>query len=106
MSQDSVGHLTTAFAVLLWGRFSDGHGRKPVLLACCAGLAVAITSFGCSKTFLALVLCKFLEGMFKANKPTVKTAFAELSDGDESKMAQAFALMPAVYAASATVGYA
>jgi hypothetical protein len=44
--------------------------------------------------------------MFKANKPTVKTVFAELSDGDESKMARAFALMPAVYAAAATAGYA
>ena len=93
-------------AVLLWGKFSDGYGRKPVLLACSAGLAIAITSFGYSRTFLALVLCKFLEGMFKANKPTVKTVFAELSDGDESKMARAFALMPAVYAAAATAGYA
>jgi hypothetical protein len=53
---------------------------------------------------LALVLCKIFEGMFKANKPTVKTAFAELSEGDESKMAHMFALMPAVYAAGATVG--
>jgi MFS family permease len=99
-----VGYLTTAVAVLLWGKFSDVHGRKPVLLACSAGLAVTTTCFGFSHTFLALVLSKFFEGMFKTNKPTVKTVFAELSDGDESKMAKLFALMPVVYAAGATLG--
>lgn len=103
--QDSVGHLTTAGAVLLWGRVSDFHGRKPILLACSAGLAVAISCFGFSKTFPALVLSKFLEGVFKANKPTVKTALAELSAGDKHKMARAFALMPAIYAAGSTTGW-
>jgi MFS family permease len=99
-----VGHLTTAVAVLLWGKYSDGHGRKPVLLSCSAGLAIAITCFGFSKTYQALIVCKFLEGCFKANKPTVKTSFAEISEGDESRMAKAFALMPVVYAAGAAAG--
>jgi MFS family permease len=103
--QESVGHLTTAVAVLPWGRFSDKRGRKPVLLTCSVGLAVAITGFGYSNTFLALVFFKFLEGLFKANKPTVKTVLAELSEGDESKMARAFSLLPAIYAAAATLGW-
>jgi len=90
--------------VLQWGYYSDYAGRKKVLLASSFGLAVAITCFGFSRTFLSLALSKFLEGVFRVGKPTIKSAAAESCDGDESKMAFFFSLMPIVYAAGAAVG--
>ncbi|KZP05226.1 MFS general substrate transporter [Athelia psychrophila] len=102
--QDSICHLTAAAAVLVWGGVSDHYGRKYVMLACCMGLATSLVGFGSSKTITALIFWKAFQGLFRANKPIIKTAAAELARGDEAKMAKIFGIMPAVYAAAATVG--
>lgn len=102
LSQESSGHLTTAIAVIFWGNLSDSRGRKPVLLICSAGLAVAIICFGFSKTFAALLMSRIMDSMFRA-KPIVKSALADLSNNDEPKMAQAFSLVPAIFALASTV---
>ncbi|KZP23308.1 MFS general substrate transporter [Athelia psychrophila] len=102
--QDSISHLTAAAAVLVWGRFSDHYGRKYILLACCMGLAISLVGFGSSKTITALIFWKAFQGLFKANKPTVKTVVAELARGDEAKMAKIYGIVPALFAAAATVG--
>lgn len=68
------------------------------------GLAISLLGFGSSKTITMLIFWKAFQGLFKANKPIIKTATAELSRGDEAKMAKIYGFMPAVYAAAATVG--
>lgn len=104
MWQESVCHLTTAAAVLVWGRFSDHNGRKPVLLACCFGLGISLIGFGSSRTITSMIVWKAFQGMFKANKPIIKTATAELTNGNEIGMAKIYGIMPAIYAAAATAG--
>ena len=69
---------------------------------CSAGLAVAIACFGLSKTFAALLMSRIMDSIFRA-KPIVKASLADLSNNDEPKMAQAFSLVPAVFAIAGTV---
>lgn len=96
--------LTAAVSVLLWGALSDRIGRKSILLINSLGLAVGVTIFGLSKTLATLIVSKVVEGCFEATKPTVKTALAESSLGDDNKMALYFSFMPIIYASGSVVG--
>ncbi|KAF7986578.1 hypothetical protein HWV62_26336 [Athelia sp. TMB] len=99
---ESVSNITSAIVVLQWGRMGDRYGRKPVLLLNTCGLAIAILSFGLSRTFAVLVFSKVLEGLCKASKPTIKSAVAESSD--EQRMAFVFSLLPLMHAGGLIVG--
>lgn len=92
--------------MLQWGRVSDAIGRKFVLLCGSLGLALAMTCFGLSKTFLALLVSRALQGLLNGNTGTIKTMLAELSGDNELMMAKSFALMPVIWAVGSTLGYA
>ncbi len=63
-----VGPLVSAFAVAqllaspLWGRISDGHGRRPVLLIGLTASAVAYVIFGFASTLWLLFACRLVQG--------------------------------------------
>lgn len=97
-----MANVTSAIVVLQWGRMGDHYGRKPILLLNSCGLAIAIISFGLSRTFAALVFSKVLEGLCKASKPTIKSAVAESSD--EHRMAFIFSLLPMMHVGGVIVG--
>ncbi|KAG6906075.1 hypothetical protein DXG01_016039 [Tephrocybe rancida] len=98
----SLFFVTEAITVLHWSRISDHIGRKPIMLIGLFGTALSILSFGLSRTFWALVVSRCLCGLLNGNSGVMKSVMGELTD--PSNRAQGFSLMPAVWAAGATLG--
>ncbi|KAH8100132.1 MFS general substrate transporter [Cristinia sonorae] len=98
----SLFFATEALFVLQWSMLSDRIGRKPVLLTGMAGLCISMICFGLSRTFRGLVISRCLVGMLNGNTGVMKSMMSELTDS--TNIAQAFALIPIVWSAGATVG--
>ncbi|TEB39446.1 MFS general substrate transporter [Coprinellus micaceus] len=99
---ESLFFATEAMTVLQWSRASDRIGRKPVLLVGLVGTILSILFFGLSTTFGALVISRCLCGLLNGNIGVMKSAMGELTDS--SNRAEAFALLPVVWAAGASFG--
>ncbi|KAJ3522303.1 hypothetical protein NMY22_g11950 [Coprinellus aureogranulatus] len=99
---ESLFFATEAMTVLQWSRASDRLGRKPILLLGLIGTLLSILFFGLSTTFGALVLSRCLCGLLNGNIGVMKSAMGELTDS--SNRAEAFALLPVVWAAGASFG--
>jgi multidrug resistance protein len=67
-SASTVGPLFSAFAVAqllaspIWGRVSDRHGRRPVLLIGLLASALAYLVFGFANALWLLFVCRFVQG--------------------------------------------
>ena len=60
-----------------WGRLSDKHGRRPILLICLAGEAVSYLLFAQADNLVLLFFARALSGFFGAS---ISTASAYISD--------------------------
>lgn len=99
---ESLFFATEALTVLQWSRASDRVGRKPILLLGLVGTIISILGFGLSRTFGALVISRCLCGLLNGNIGVMKSAMGELTD--PTNRAEAFALLPVVWAAGASFG--
>ncbi|KAJ3823878.1 major facilitator superfamily domain-containing protein [Lentinula raphanica] len=99
---ESMFFLTECCTVYFWGRLSDIHGRRKILLMGPLGLTLAMLGFGLSKTFVALVIFRALQGIFNGNIGVSRTVMAEITDS--TNMADAFALVPIMWSFGSTVG--
>ncbi|PPQ80156.1 hypothetical protein CVT25_001449 [Psilocybe cyanescens] len=99
---ESLFFLTEAITVFQWSRVSDRIGRKPVLVLGMMGTILSMLFFGLSRTFATLVISRCLCGLLNGNIGVMKSAMGELTD--TTNRADAFALMPAVWALGATMG--
>jgi MFS family permease len=50
--------------MIFWGRAADRFGRKPVLVFSLAGVTVATTLFGLSKTIWQMIMFRCIAGVF------------------------------------------
>ncbi|KAF8875781.1 major facilitator superfamily domain-containing protein [Infundibulicybe gibba] len=100
----SLFYLTEAIAVMQWSRLSDHVGRKPVLLIGSVGTSASILLFGLSRTFWTLVISRCLCGLLNGNVGVMKSMMGDLTNS--SNRAEGFSLVPIVWAAGATLGYA
>ncbi|KAN0136083.1 MFS general substrate transporter [Lactarius tabidus] len=98
----SAHFAAEAATVLLWTRLSDHIGRKPVLLLSLVGVIVSIITFGLSRSFWALVLCRALHGSLKGFVGIVKCMIAELTD--ETNIGRAFSMIPMAYSLGFAIG--
>lgn len=64
---ESLFAFCTFSTVLGWGRLSDRIGRKPVLQIGLCGVALSITAFGMSTTFVGLIVSRCLGGALNGN---------------------------------------
>ncbi|KAF7986457.1 hypothetical protein HWV62_31231 [Athelia sp. TMB] len=99
---ESAFYATEAICVLQWGRASDRLGRKPILLGGLLGMTLSMLGFGLSRKFWSVVLARCAEGALCGNIGVCKGMIAEITDA--SNMAEAFAYLPMVWAAGATLG--
>lgn len=63
--------IKTHRKVYYWGRLSDVHGRRMILLLGPLGLTLAMLGFGLSKAFVTLVIFRALQGIFNGNIGTL-----------------------------------
>lgn len=77
----------------LWGRISDRHGRRPVILLGLIGFALTVALFTVEETLLLLYMGRFLSGLFAA--AITPAAYALVGDHAPSKewRAHRFALI-------------
>ncbi|PPQ63561.1 hypothetical protein CVT24_004858 [Panaeolus cyanescens] len=99
---ESLFFATEALTVFQWSRMSDRIGRKPVLMIGMIGTMLSMICFGLSRTFATLVISRCLCGLLNGNIGVMKSAMGELTDS--TNRADAFALMPVVWAFGATMG--
>ncbi|KAI5990106.1 major facilitator superfamily domain-containing protein [Pisolithus albus] len=98
---ESLFFVTQALTVLWWSRLSDYIGRRPVLLVGLAGLSISNLCFGLSREFWALVASRCIAGALNGNVGVMKSVVGEITD--TTNMARAFALIPIVFFAGASI---
>ncbi|KAJ3851626.1 major facilitator superfamily domain-containing protein [Lentinula lateritia] len=99
---ESIFFLSECCTVYYWGRLSDVHGRRMILLLGPLGLTLAMLGFGLSKAFVTLVIFRALQGIFNGNIGVSKTVMAEITDS--TNIADAFTMIPIMWSFGSTVG--
>jgi len=79
----SVYAFIQLFSGPVLGSFSDRYGRKPILILCLFGTAVAYTIFGLADSILLLFLAVLLDGLTGNNLTTSFTYVADVTETDE-----------------------
>jgi MFS family permease len=84
-----VGGFQSLYALLqlfsgpILGSLSDRYGRKPILVACLLGTAVAYAMFGFANSLLVLFLAVLLDGLTGNNLTTSFTYVADITTAGE-----------------------
>jgi len=79
----SLGLLMMCYSLMqfvfspIWGRLSDKKGRRPVILTCLIGMAVAMILLGVASNIYWLFLARLFAGLFGAN---ISAATAYIAD--------------------------
>lgn len=68
------------FASPIWGRLSDRHGRRPILLITTAGTALAYLLWIFAGSFWVLILSRVLGGIMAGNLAVATAAVADLTE--------------------------
>lgn len=71
----AAAQLCTA---MLWGRFSDAHGRKKALLIGLSGTTISCLGFGFSTTFWQALLFRMIGGATNGNVGVMRTMISEI----------------------------
>ncbi|ORZ11183.1 major facilitator superfamily domain-containing protein [Absidia repens] len=86
----SVFFLAQFCTAILWGRVSDRHGRRPVLLMGLIGNSISSTLFGLSKSLLFCILARAFCGFFNGNGGVARSMLSEITD--TTNRAKAFSI--------------
>ncbi|KZT60315.1 MFS general substrate transporter [Calocera cornea HHB12733] len=76
---ESLYSCTQTVVMIFWGRISDRYGRKPVLVACGAGVCAMVTLFGTSNSLWQMVAYRAMAGIFAGSFVTTRTMISENS---------------------------
>jgi multidrug resistance protein len=104
----SIGLLVTIYAVAqffmapLWGRLSDRHGRKPILVLGLVGSSFAYVVFAFSHSFLWLFASRVLAGVGGSTIPVAEAYIADVSPPE--KRAGNMGLIGAAFGLGFTIG--
>ncbi|KAI0811272.1 MFS general substrate transporter [Irpex lacteus] len=67
-------------SIYQWARLSDKIGRKPVVLAGIAGIALGTVIMGFSQSLFMVLFARSLAGLFSGNVAVVHSVIAEITD--------------------------
>ena len=76
----SLYSLLQFFASPIWGRLSDRHGRRPILLITTTGTALSYLIWIFSGAFWVLIVARVLAGIMAGNIAVATAAIADLTD--------------------------
>ncbi|KAG0164604.1 hypothetical protein DFQ28_009172 [Apophysomyces sp. BC1034] len=86
----SVFFICQFFTAIPWGRFSDRHGRRPVMLIGLIGNSISTCLFGLSKNLWWAVGSRALCGIVNGNSGVARSMVTEITD--ETNRAAAFSI--------------
>lgn len=98
----SIYSLMQFFFSPIWGRLSDRHGRRPILLMSLAGSVLSYFLFAFSNTLWLLILSRALAGIFAANISTAQAYIADVTKPEER--AKGMGLIGAAFGIGFTLG--
>lgn len=104
-----AGLLISAFALaesmtgMFWGGLSDSVGRKPVLLAGCAGTMLSMIMVGFSTNIWMALAGRAIGGFLNGNIGVIQTMVAELVTKPEHEP-RAYCIMPFVWSIGTIIG--
>ncbi len=84
-----IGLITASYALMqivfapVWGRLSDRHGRRPIILLSLAGSAVASLLIGVAGTLLVLFLARVLQGVAGASYAAAQAYVADVTEAKD-----------------------
>lgn len=67
------------FGEMVWGRLSDRHGRRPILIITTAVAALSYIAFAYAPTYAAAVVIRVVSGFFSGTFGVAQGAIADLS---------------------------
>ncbi|KAL0097833.1 major facilitator superfamily domain-containing protein [Phycomyces blakesleeanus] len=76
----SIFFIGQLFSAIPWGRCSDQHGRRPVLLTGLIGNAVSTFAFGLSKNLWWAIASRAICGIMNGNTAVARSMLAEITD--------------------------
>jgi MFS family permease len=100
----AVYSLSQALTSIPFGRWSDAHGRRPVLLLSAAVSSLSIAAFGLSPGLGCAMAARAVGGALNAFIGAWKTALAEATGGDEHEQARVMALMGLAWGVGCVLG--
>ena len=84
-----IGLITASYAVMqllfapVWGRLSDRHGRRPIILISLAGSAVSALMIGLAGTLVLLFVARVLQGIAGASYAAAQAYVADVTTKEE-----------------------
>ena len=84
-----IGLITASYALMqiifapVWGRLSDRHGRRPIILLSLAGSVVASLLIGVAGTLLVLFLARVLQGVAGASYAAAQAYVADVTEAKD-----------------------
>ncbi len=98
----SIYSLMQFFFSPIWGRLSDRHGRRPIILMSLAGSVLSYFLFAVSHTLWLLILSRALAGIFAANISTAQAYIADVTKPEDR--AKGMGLIGAAFGIGFTLG--
>lgn len=98
----SIYSIMQFFFSPIWGRLSDRHGRRPILLMSLAGSVLSYFLFAFSTSYWLLVVSRALAGIFAANISTAQAYIADVTKPEDR--AKGMGLIGAAFGIGFTLG--
>ena len=71
--------LTSLISGPFWGKLSDKHGRKPVLLICEAGTLLSFVILAMSGSMEMIVISRIVDGLFGGQIPIIQATISDVT---------------------------
>jgi DHA1 family tetracycline resistance protein-like MFS transporter len=84
-----IGLITASYAIAqllfapVWGRLSDRHGRRPIILISLAGSAASALMIGLAGTLVLLFVARILQGIAGASYAAAQAYVADVTSQEE-----------------------
>ena len=98
----AIYSLMQFFFSPIWGRLSDRHGRRPILLMSLAGSVLSYFLFAVAHSLWLLILSRALAGIFAANISTAQAYIADVTKPEDR--AKGMGLIGAAFGIGFTLG--